>query len=115
MNNPIKRVHIKTWICNQVLDLVAFRYMNDRIALELQTLGDIETGEEPEPFYTCTVNLPNSQLPEGHVFLKGWSENEGLPEALAEAGVLELTGVTVPSGFAEAQEAKLLIEVPAED
>ena len=64
--------------------------------------------EEGEPLFTATVAL-NDELPnEGCVFLKGWTENEGIPEALVKAGIVELTGRKIKTGFAEAVEAKLL-------
>ena len=114
MKKPIKRVHIKTAICDQELDLYGFHYRdNDKVALELWSP---ETEEEPaEPYYTATVNVQGAFVPEGHVLLKGWSENEGLPEALVAAGLVEMTGVTVPTGYCEAQEAKLLFKVPEGD
>lgn len=62
-----------------------------------------------EPLYTATCNLPNFSLEEGFVFLKGWSENEGVPEALEAAGIVRLTGKKVQAGFAVAQEAELLL------
>ena len=61
-----------------------------------------------EPEFKATVAL--DELPsEGCVFLKGWSENEGIPAALVKAGVVELTGRKIPTGYCEAEEAKLLI------
>lgn len=41
------------------------------------------------------------------VWLKGWSENEGVPQALEAAGILRLTGRTCTSGFATLQHAEL--------
>lgn len=59
---------------------------------------------------TLTVSMPD--LPaNGCVWLKGWAENEGLPEALVAAGVVELTGRKQPTGHVEAVEARLLVEV----
>lgn len=87
--------------------LVFGRYGNGRTAIMLQ---DPHT---EEPMATATVNLPEAQIAAGHVFLKGWSENEGIPEALEKAGVVKLTGDFVPTGFTAADVAKLLVEVPA--
>lgn len=64
-----------------------------------------------EPLFKATVALENNRPAEGCVFLKGWSENEGIPEALVKAGVVELTGRKAKTGFCEAIEAKLLIDV----
>ena len=50
-------------------------------------------------------------LPHGEVWLKGWSENDGLPEAMERAGAVKRTGRTHPAGFAEAQHAELTAAV----
>ena len=59
---------------------------------------------------TATVCLaPEGPTPdEGFVWLKGWSGNEGLPEALEEAGILKRTGETCPTGHVHAELAELL-------
>lgn len=44
----------------------------------------------------------------GHVWLKGWSENLGIPKALHDAGVVRLTGKTRATGYVYAVEAELL-------
>ncbi len=63
----------------------------------------------------ATVNLPEVNLPPRQIILKGWSENEGIPEALEKAGLVKLTGETIPTGFCFAEIAEmeelLLIEV----
>lgn len=48
--------------------------------------------EDGMPFARLTVNLPDQHLNEGEVFVKDWSENQGLVEALVEAGYLIPTG-----------------------
>jgi len=63
-----------------------------------------------EAQYVATVALVPYGAPhpgEYGVWLKGWSENEGVPEALAAAGVVTLTGRRHPTGFCEAQHAYL--------
>ena len=60
-----------------------------------------------EPLFKATVAI-DEVPPPGHVFLKNWSENEGIVEALIVAGIVELTGRTVKTGFCEALEAKVL-------
>lgn len=54
-----------------------------------------------EMLATVSVNLPNLPLPEepGWFFAKAYGENEGLPEALRDAGVLALEGVTYVGPF----------------
>ena len=96
------KIHVKTKYTDEdvVLDL-SRKYGNGSRAITAATLFG-------EPQFTATVAL--DELPaEGCVFLKGWSENEGIPEALVKAGVVELTGRTFPTGYCEAIEAKLLV------
>jgi hypothetical protein len=98
-------IPIKTQYCLATeLDLVQTGcYPNGRPAL-----GLIDP-EDGEPYFTVTVNLPDQEIPEGHVFVKAWSENEGLLQALIKAGVLEVIDWT-PCGYTEAAECKLLID-----
>ena len=98
------KVHIKTPICDQELGVAFERYNNGRLAIKLW-------GKD-EPFYVATVNIPGAPVVEGCVLLKGWSENEGLPEAMEVAGLVKLTGRTVETDFVSAQEAKLLCAIP---
>ncbi len=95
-------VHIKSKYTNETVILNLDRhYGNGSRAITATTL-------QGEPQFTATVAL--DELPaEGCVFLKGWSENEGIPEALVKAGIVELTGRTVPTGYCEAIEAKMLV------
>ncbi len=68
----------------------------------------------PERQATATVNLApygSRKLAPDEVWLKGWAENEGLPEALERAGFVILTGETMPAGtFVVAHLAKLTPE-----
>ena len=82
--------------------LVAGMYANDRIALKMYQKG--------EPLCVPSVNLPNTPLGENEIFIKNWSENEGVLEALVKAGIVEDTGQTVPTGFVEANVCRLLID-----
>lgn len=62
----------------------------------------------------ATVNLEGLGAPTNkpdHVWLKGHSENEGIPEALEEAGILKRTGEVFPTGFVYVELAKILVEV----
>lgn len=63
-------------------------------------------GEEGRE-YTATVNIQGQDPGENCVWLKGWSENEGVPEALVQAGIVKLTGKTCQTGFAVALHAEL--------
>ena len=65
-------------------------------------------GTEDQQVYT--VCLAHDPAPTGKdiVWLKDWSENEGVPEALVKAGIVELTGAHWPTGYVSAKEARLL-------
>lgn len=69
-------------------------------------------GTPDQQTYTVCLWEPPAPLRPGHVWLKGWGENEGAPEALEEAGLVELTGETWPTGYVEAQEGKLVRREP---
>lgn len=96
------QIHVKTEFINERVVLEFGKYGNGSIAIRATTLNG-------EPQFCATVAV--EPLPAaGCVFLKGWSENEGIPEALVKAGIVELTGRKVTNGFCEAVEAKLLID-----
>ena len=66
--------------------------------------------EDGESQYVATVALIPSGAPHPgkySVWLKGWFENEGVPEALTEAGIVTLTGRKYHTAFVEAQHAEL--------
>ena len=88
------------------------RYDNDEIAIEIMALDGSGEAEA-----AATVNMAPYGAPLAgpeHVWLKGWTENEGLPEALVKAGVCTLAGVEFTYGHAPAQLAKLSDEALAE-
>jgi hypothetical protein len=67
------------------------RYENGVIAIQI--LGP----EGPEA--KATVNMPMEPTdPKTGVWIKDWSENEGMAEALVKAGVVVLTGETQRNG-----------------
>ncbi|MGH8303224.1 MAG: hypothetical protein ACRET5_17380 [Steroidobacteraceae bacterium] len=79
------------------------RYGSGEIALKV-------VDEEGDTQYVATASLVPQGGPypgEYAVWLKGWSENEGVPKALADAGIVTLTGRRNLAGFAEAEHAEL--------
>lgn len=64
------------------------RYSNGSLALSLETL-------DGEPLATASVNLQEYGLlpPDGHIYVKNYSEGAGLAEALEQAGVAVPVGV----------------------
>jgi hypothetical protein len=67
--------------------------------------------DDEGPVATATVNVPeaNSQLGIGAVIVKDYSENEGMMEALEEAGIAADTGKTIAIGYTQAKIARMLI------
>lgn len=77
------------------------RYMNGRLAIEL-------LGTDGEPWAHCTVNMVDHIPAEGCVFIKDYSENEGMLKWLERNKIAKATGRRVRSGFVEVPEARIL-------
>ena len=78
-----------------------------RPALVLLLTKTIDGKDEPpwdhewegDQFATASVNLADEpKLDPNEVFIKNWMENEGILEALVEAGIIKDTGHTIPTG-----------------
>lgn len=89
----------KQWLC--AIDKRT--YANGRVALQLI---DAEDGC---PIATATVNLPDEQVAPDETFIKDYSENAGMLEALLKAGIIERTGVTARTGFVTVEKVKVLV------
>ncbi len=61
------------------------------------------------PAYTATVCI-HTPPAEGCVWIKDWSENEGVFDALVAAGIIEPTGRIERSGFVTVPEGRLLVD-----
>ncbi len=96
--NAIK-VKFQEWDCFAV----GHRYRNGRKAIELT---EIETGD---PVATATVNLINARPTSwDHVFIKDYSENEGMEKALIKAGIIDRLSVeTVQGSYVDFNEFAL--------
>lgn len=70
----------------------------------------IKDAETREPVMTVTVRLVGNPAPEGHVWLKDWSENEGVTDALIAAGVVGPAIDKSATGLVTATLHKLLME-----
>jgi hypothetical protein len=64
-----------------------------------------ETGEQ---WCVASACLPDFRQAPDEVFVKNWSENEGLLPALIAAGIVEDTGQALPTGFVRANVCRLL-------
>ena len=69
--------------CGEDCQVKVSKYDNFRTALRLVTLSG-------EPMCTATVNLPDRDLEINEVFIKDYSENEGVLGALQIAGVVNV-------------------------
>lgn len=69
-------------------------------------LVDPETGEPVMKVSVCLIDY-GWRPATGCAFIKGWSENTGIVEALTDAGVVTPTGRFAAAGFAMAVEAEL--------
>ena len=100
----VKSLKYKDWNC----DLYKSYYEHGkRVALFLVAGQDDECAGEPVS--TCTINLPEETLGEGEVFIKDYSENEGMAEFLEREGVVKRTGRVVQSGYVFIPVCKLLV------
>lgn len=78
-------------------------YGSGEIALEV-------IDEQAESQYVATVSLVPYGAPhpgEDALWLKTWFENDGVPKALADAGIVTLTGRRYCTGFGVAEHAEL--------
>ena len=84
---------------------------NGRIALQLvSAIDDLKNDVyKEEPLFTATVNLPPEPLQPNEVIIKNYSENEGMLDALVDAGIVKTTGRIIQSGFVTCHVATLLI------
>lgn len=77
---------------------------NDRTAI---LLVDAETGEL---WTVATVNVPEENISDDEVIIKDWSENEGITDALIDAGIIEEPHDMVICGLVVADICKLKIK-----
>lgn len=99
--NGKKLVRFKEWIC----ELQFGRYHgNNRIAIELV---DYKTYE---PIAFATVNVPSIELKENEIIIKDYSENQGMFQALFNAGVVKLNRIDRNSQWVDFHICELLIE-----
>lgn len=89
-----------TW---QELRLYAMgTYSNGRLALALANSDGW--------LIDVTINMVAATPGPGCVFVKTWSENEGILDQLTAAAILDPTGLTTPAGLTTAHEARLLVD-----
>jgi hypothetical protein len=62
-------------------DASFYQYENGRTAIRLTQNG--------APFATATINYPNTLMEKDQVLIKNYSENDGIVDALVDAGIIE--------------------------
>jgi len=89
---------------NGKVTVAKFAYNNNVPALVLYD-------EEGEELVRASSNIPEhaTKLKPNQTFLKVWSENEGLMEALQEAGIVGKPLFWVPTEFVEAPAVDILV------
>lgn len=100
-NKTQKTIQFKKWNC--VLKLGKYDN-NDRTAIQLINARD------GSPVAVATVNIPDAPLEKDEVIIKNYSENEGMLDALVNAGIVQQTGKKVQSGFVDCDICKLLVQ-----
>ena len=99
--NGKKLVRFKEWVC----ELQFGKYHgNHRTAIELVCHN---TGEL---IATATVNVPSIELKENEVIIKDYSENQGMFQALFNAGIVKLNRIDTQSEWVDFHICELLIE-----
>jgi|688.fasta_scaffold963504_1 hypothetical protein len=94
-------VHLDAPYINGEAVIKRATYPNGSTALLLEST----TGESLAVATVALDVLPD----DGNVFIKSWSENEGLLDSLQRAGVVGPVIRSVPTGFVSAQEVKVLV------
>lgn len=80
-----------------------FQYLDGRVGIDLI---EVKTGE---PYLCATTNIMDAKLEEGFVFIKDYSENEGILNLLIKENVVEKPLRYVKTGMVEIPVCKLLI------
>ena len=83
--------------------VIKANYGNERIALELIDAND------SEPVARATTNLVNENLKEDEVFIKDYSENEGMLNLLMDKKIVSPPIGFARSGWVQIPKCKLLV------
>lgn len=78
--------------------IVAANYVNEHGGKGRPALQLVDW-EDGSPVATMTVNIPELPLGENEYFIKDWSENEGMLDAILSCGLASDTGRRERTGF----------------
>jgi hypothetical protein len=94
-------MRLKTRFLDGEFTVEKMEYPNGRVALVLRSPEDGPV--------KASVNLPEAQCPDGFVYIKDVDENEGMLDALVEAGVVESPLTYARSGFVHFPLCRIMI------
>jgi hypothetical protein len=106
----MKTLHLTTKYLDDEVFMEFGRYHDGSIAIRLVT----ELGE-PASVVTVCMSDSGFKPEDGNVFIKDWSENEGMLEALQKEKIVGEKLRELPAGFSTAYECKLLIDPETDD
>lgn len=86
------------------VEVIPTLYFDGTTALQLVATN---TGE---PIAKATSNLPDQDLPNDHVFIKDYSENEGVLDTLTKGGIIELTEILIVTNHVTFPLCKIINE-----
>lgn len=87
---------------NCTVEFARYRH-NNQIAIKLIC-------EDGSPMATATSCLDH-EIPDGMAALKTYSENEGIMEALIEAGIVRFTGMGINNGFVVFPLVEIIVDM----
>lgn len=82
-------------------------YENGRPALVLD-IDDPSNEDDKARWCTATTNLPEVDLADDVVAIKDCDELQGMMQSLVDAGIVEDTGATIPTGWSSRKLARLI-------
>jgi hypothetical protein len=92
------------------------RWKRPALILLCSETNEAEQEWEDEQYSVASVNLADEpRLDPNEVFIKNWNENEGVLQALVEAGIVEDTGHTIPTGYVKANVCTLIAGTDEDD
>ena len=87
-------------------------YGNGRIALQLLTNDSEDDPNFTVPLARPTLNLPDAAIGKNRVFIKNYSENQGIADELERGGVAKKTGRNFTQGDYDAEIVEMEITDP---
>ncbi len=105
----MRTIHLKTKWTDEEVEMHIGQFQNGQIAIHFTSLGNAPDSFLGESIARATVAL-DEVIPEGHVAVKDWSENEGMLRSLIENGVVGESVSTIAAGFCVAHICPLLVQ-----